>query len=75
MNRDLFLEIRNKRKNYVLWKRGQAVYEDYKYAVQLSGEKIRKATKVKDKCKYLYKYINCKRRARENLHLLLGRRG
>ena len=28
-------------------------------------------TKVKDNNKYFYKYINSKRRARENLHLLL----
>jgi len=48
--------------------------------VKLSREKIGKAraqieqnlaTKVKDNSKYFDKYINNKRRARENLHLLL----
>ena len=46
----------------------------------LCREKIRKpkaqlelnlATKVKGNNKYFYKYINSKRRARENLHPLL----
>ena len=45
--------------------------------MKLCTEKIRKAkaqlelnlaTKVKDNNKYFYKYINSKRRARENLH-------
>ena len=47
-------------------------------------EKIRKtkaqvelnlSTKVKDNNKYFYKYINCKRRARENLYSLLDAEG
>ena len=33
------------------------------------------ATKVKDNNKYFYKYINSKRRARENLHPLLDAEG
>ena len=52
--------------------------------MKLCSEKIRKAkaqlelnlaTKVKENNKYFYKYINSKRRARENLHLLLGAEG
>ena len=52
--------------------------------MKLCKEKIRKAkaqlelnlaTKVKDNNKYFYKYINCKRRARENLHPLLDAKG
>ncbi|RLW96749.1 hypothetical protein EAI66_26110 [Escherichia coli] len=78
LNRDLWLELKNKRKVYGLWKSGQATYEDYRYVVKLCREKIRKAkaqlelnlaTKVSNK--YFYKYINSKRRARENLHPLL----
>ena len=54
-------------------------YDDYRYVVKLCKKKIRKAkaqlelnlaTKVKDNSKYFYKYINSKRRARENLHPL-----
>ena len=57
LNRDLWLELRNKRKVYGLWKQVQATYKDYKYTVKLCREKIRKAkaqlelnlaTKVKD---------------------------
>ena len=52
--------------------------------MKLCREKIRKAkaqlelnlvTKVKDKNKYFYKYINSKRRARESLHPLLDAEG
>ena len=73
LNRDLWLELKNKREVYGLWKSGQATYDDYRYIVKLCREKIRKAkaqlelnlvTKVKDNNKYFYKYINSKRRAR-----------
>ena len=73
LNRDLWLELKNKREVYGLWKSGQATYDDYRYVVKLCREKIRKAkaqlelnlaTKVKDNNKYFYKYINSKRRAR-----------
>ena len=30
LNRDLQLDLKNKRKVYGLWKRGQATYDDYK---------------------------------------------
>jgi len=52
--------------------------------VKLYREKIRElkaqlelnlATKIKDNNKYFYKYINSKRRARENLHPLLDAEG
>lgn len=80
LNRHPWLELKNKRKVYGLWKNGQATYNDYRYVVKLCREQIRKAkalqelnlaTKVKDSNKYFYKYINSKRRARENLHPLL----
>ena len=84
LNRDLWLEDKNKRKVCGLWKSGQASYDDYKYIVQLHREKNRKAkaqlelnlaSKVKDNSKYFYKYISSKRRARENLHPLLDTEG
>ena len=84
LNRDLWLDLKNKRKVYGLWKSGQATYDDYRYIVKLCREKIRKAkaqlelnlaTKVKENNKYFYKYINSKRRARENLHPLLYAEG
>jgi len=63
---------------------GKLLNEDYRYVVKLCREKIRKAkaqlelssdSKVKDNNEYFYKYINSKRRARENLHPLLDAEG
>jgi len=64
LNRDLWLELRNKRKVYGLRKSGQETYDNYKYVVKLCRKKIRKpkahlelnlATKFKDHSKYFYK--------------------
>ncbi|GAB0203785.1 hypothetical protein GRJ2_002844100 [Grus japonensis] len=80
LNRQLWLELRIKRRVYGLWKKGQATQEDYKDVVRLYREKIRRAkvqlelnlaTAVKYSKKCFYKYINNKRRAKENLHPLL----
>ena len=84
LNRDLWLDLKNKRKVYGLWKSGQATYEDYRHVVKLCREKIRKAkaqlvlslaTKAKENSKCFYKEINSKRKARENLHPLLDAEG
>ena len=84
LNRDLWLDLKNKRKVYGLWKSGQATYEDYRYVVKLCREKIRKAkaqlelslaTKAKVNSKCFYKHINSKRKSRENLHPLLDTKG
>ena len=40
LNRDLWLDLKNKRKVYGLWKSGQATYDDYRYIVKLCREKI-----------------------------------
>ncbi|KAK4812034.1 hypothetical protein QYF61_026172 [Mycteria americana] len=69
-----------KRRVYDLWKKGQATQEDYKDAMRLYREKIRRAkaqlepnlaTAVKDNKKCFYKYTSNKKRAKENLHSLL----
>ncbi|XP_071892066.1 uncharacterized protein [Anas platyrhynchos] len=84
LNRELWLEIRRKKRVYNLWKSGQATREDYKDFVRLCRDKIRKArahlelnlaTAVKDNKKCFYKYINTKRRTKENLHPLLDAGG
>ena len=84
LNRDLWLDLKNKRKVYGLWKSGQAAYEGYRYVVKLCREKIRKAkaqlelglaTKAEENSKCFYKHINSKRKARENLHPLLDTEG
>ncbi|KAF1461414.1 hypothetical protein FQV21_0009482, partial [Spheniscus demersus] len=80
LTRELWLELR-KKGVYDFWKQGQATQEDYKDVVRLCREKIRRAkaqlelnlaTAVKDNLKSFYKYINNKRRAKENLHPFLG---
>ncbi|KAK4810604.1 LOW QUALITY PROTEIN: hypothetical protein QYF61_007341 [Mycteria americana] len=84
LNRELWLELRKKRRVYDLWKEGQATQEEYKDVVRLCNEKIRRAkaqqelnlaTSIKDNKKCFYKYINNKRRAKENLQPLLDAAG
>ena len=43
LNRDLWLDLKNKRRIYCLWKRGQVSHEDYKDVVKLCRENIRRA--------------------------------
>ena len=82
--RELWLELREKRRVSDLWKKGQATQEGYKDVMRLCREKIRMvkaqlelnlATAVKDNKKCSYKYISNKRKARENLHPLLDVEG
>ena len=42
-NRELWLELRKKRRVYDLWKKRQETQEDYKDVVRLCREKIRRA--------------------------------
>ncbi|KAK4822047.1 hypothetical protein QYF61_008856 [Mycteria americana] len=78
LNRELWLELRKKRRVYDLWKKGQATQEDYK-DVKIRRAKaqleLNLATAVKDNKKYFYKYFSNKRRAEENLHPLLDAGG
>ncbi|KAK4811203.1 hypothetical protein QYF61_021274 [Mycteria americana] len=84
LNRELLMELRKKRRVYHFWKKGQASQEEYRDLVKSSREKIRKAkaqlglklaTAVRDKKKCFYKYINNKKRAKENLPPLLDAGG
>ncbi|KAK4830361.1 hypothetical protein QYF61_010138 [Mycteria americana] len=84
LNRELWLELRKKRRVYDLWKKGRATQEDYKGAARLCREKIRRAkaelelnlaAAVKDNKKHFFKYISSKRRAKENLQPLVDRGG
>ncbi|KAK4826301.1 hypothetical protein QYF61_007148 [Mycteria americana] len=80
LTRELWLELRKKRRVYDLWKKGQATQEDYKGVARLCREKIRRAKTelelnlaagVKDNKKHFFKYISSKRRAKENLQPLV----
>ncbi|KFQ22405.1 hypothetical protein N332_14875, partial [Mesitornis unicolor] len=76
MNRELWVELREKKRVYGLWKKGQATQEAYRATVRLCREKIRRAkaqlelnlaSAVKDNKKGFYKYIGNKRRTKESL--------
>ncbi|GAB0206466.1 mitochondrial enolase superfamily member 1 [Grus japonensis] len=84
MSRDLLRELRQKRKVYGHWKQGQTTWEDYRDAVRHCREKIRvvKAqlefkldSTVKDNKKGFLKYVNSKRRTRDNIGPLLDEVG
>ncbi|KAK4827767.1 hypothetical protein QYF61_021512 [Mycteria americana] len=84
LNRELWLELRKKRRVCDLWKKEQATEEDYKDVMRLCRDKIRRAkaqlefnmlTAIKDNKKCFCKYISNKKRAKENLHPLLDAGG
>lgn len=77
MNQELLLRLRKKKRVYILWKKGQATWGDYKEVAKICREEFRKAkaqlelklaTAVKENKKSFYKYINSKRRTKENFH-------
>ncbi|GAB0184704.1 mitochondrial enolase superfamily member 1 [Grus japonensis] len=77
LNRELLLGLREKRRVYHSWKKGQATQEEYGDLARSCRGKIRKAkaqlelnlaTVVRDNKKRFYKYINNRKRAKGNLH-------
>ena len=84
INRELFLRLQEKKRIYFLWKKVWATWKEYKEVVKMCREKIRRvkaqlefnlAAGVKRNKKLFYKYINSKRRTKENLHSLLDEAG
>ncbi|KAF1468727.1 hypothetical protein FQV17_0013856, partial [Megadyptes antipodes antipodes] len=84
LNGELLLGLRKKRRVYRLWKKGQATQGEYRDLIRSCREEMRKAKAqlernlaavVKDNKKSFYKYINNKKRAKENLHPLLDAGG
>ncbi|KAK4830743.1 hypothetical protein QYF61_013193 [Mycteria americana] len=80
LTRELWLELRRKRRVYDLWKKGRATQEDYKGVARLCREKTRRAkaelelslaAAIKDNKKHFFKYISSKRRGKENLQPLV----
>ena len=78
------LGLRKKGRVYPLWKKGQATQEEYRGLIRSCREEIRKAkaqlelmlaTVLWDNKTCFYKHINNKKRAKENLHPLLGAGG
>ncbi|KAK4806160.1 hypothetical protein QYF61_001083 [Mycteria americana] len=80
LTRELWLELRRKRRVYDLCKKGRATQEDYRGVARLCREKTRRAkaelelslaAAIKDNKKHFFKYISSKRRAKENLQPLV----
>ncbi|GAB0209633.1 mitochondrial enolase superfamily member 1 [Grus japonensis] len=80
LNRELLVELKRKKKLYDLWKQGQASQEDYRAVVRICREKTRKAkaqlelklaSVVSDNKKVFFKYVNSKRRSKENIGAIL----
>ena len=78
MNRELFLRLQEKKRIHLLWKKGRATQKEYK-EVKMCREKIRQAKAqlelnlaagVKRNKNLFYRYMNSKRRTKENLHSL-----
>jgi len=78
------LELRKKNESVPLLEEGQATQEKCRSLIRSCREEIRKAkaqlelrldTVVNDNKKCLYKYINNKKKPKENLHPLLDARG
>lgn len=80
---ELWLELRKKKSVYDLWKKGQATQNNYKMLwgcarTKLEGQKPNLSSicllllKIIKQC--FYKYINKKRKTKENLHSLLDMR-
>ena len=84
LNRELWLQLREKSRVYGLWKKGLVIHNDYKDAARLCRVEIRRSkaqleinlvSAVKDNKKCFYKYVNSKRKTRESLHPLLDTGG
>ena len=76
LNRELLIELKRKKKLYDLWKEGQASQENYRAVVCICREKTGKAkaqleltsaSVVSDNKKGFLKYVNSKRRSKENI--------
>ncbi|KAJ7416490.1 rna-directed dna polymerase from mobile element jockey-like [Willisornis vidua] len=83
LNREILKEIKEQKGDYQLWKKGLATHEEFRNIVRVCRKKIREtkvqfeinlATSVRDNKKHFHKYINNKRRGKENLHSLFNLR-
>jgi len=84
LNKKLLAEIRWKRKVHGMWKEGQATWEEHRNMVRVCRDATRKAKAhlelkltrdVKNNKKGFFIYISSKRKARDNVGLLLNEAG
>ncbi|GAB0179901.1 hypothetical protein GRJ2_000455400 [Grus japonensis] len=80
LNREIFVELMRIKILYDLWKRGQTLQKDYRAVVCICREKTRMAqvqldlklaSVASDNKKGFFKYVNSKRRSKENIGPIL----
>ncbi|KAK4818823.1 hypothetical protein QYF61_019860 [Mycteria americana] len=67
---ELLVELKRKKKLYDLWKQGQASQEGYRAMAKAQLE-LKLASVVSDHKKGFFRYVNCKRRSKENVGPIL----
>ncbi|KFV01476.1 hypothetical protein N340_10208, partial [Tauraco erythrolophus] len=76
MNKELLDQLRHKKKAYRGWKQGQVAWEEYREIVRVTRDQVRKAKAlielnlardIKGNKKGFYRYVNDKKRSRENV--------
>ncbi|GAB0207485.1 mitochondrial enolase superfamily member 1 [Grus japonensis] len=84
MSKELLEKLKGKKEVYRMWKKGLATWEEYRDVVRVCSNATRKAKAhlelnlardVKDKKEGFFKYINSKRKTRENVGPLLNEVG
>lgn len=84
MSKELMCKLRGKKKVHDMWKKGLTTWEQYKNVVRDCRDATRKAKahlelnlakEIKDNKKGFFKYVNSKRKARENVGPILSEGG
>ncbi|KAJ7400180.1 hypothetical protein BTVI_107629 [Pitangus sulphuratus] len=84
MSRELLVNLKLKKEIYGMWKKKQAMWEDYRNIIRICRDVMTKAKAhlelslardIKDNNKGFYKNISRKRKTRENVGLLLNQMG
>ncbi|XP_048787424.1 uncharacterized protein LOC125686903 [Lagopus muta] len=81
MSKELVCKLKGKKKAHEMWKKGLTTWEEYRNVVRACRDATRKAKArlelnlakgIKDNKKVFFKYINSKRKTRENVAPLLS---
>jgi len=84
MSKELINKIKRKRMVYEMWKKGLSSWEEYRCVVRACRDATRKAKahlemrlakEIKDNKKGFFKYVNSKRKTRDNVGPLLNEGG
>ena len=81
MSKELVHKLKGKKKIHEMWKKGLTTWEEYRSVVRACRDAMRKAKArleltlakvIKDNKKGFFKFVNSKRKARENVAPLLS---